>query len=588
MNAGLYCPVTGLKIKSDERWVNTQTGKNLKVSICSIGDSILYSAPSGRADTSSAAETVELYRGALASLVRDPNNYIQIEDLNSLESFSMEVRKLYGNIISGSDNLTSLIFCNVSPKTKISIKITAGFHITGKHIHFCRDYSEAIKLALKLAKDKDIPVNQDDKTPELTGLVGSNILSPIKVEKDSEHSIITSNLNIPVYILNDEILYAKPVGKILQGELKAIEAVWTESDRLTDKERDIRYMLLDVNHIEQFQSNGHRIYGKILRKIHKKHPLSMYISFSSQEKFKNVSKVANALMPFEVRTARDLRESWKIIQDDRIKNEKIKAPVIHEEKKDELLDMLDNINWKEPGMEIPVNEDHPQFVTMTAFKLIKKEMDILLEENRQKEAALQQAAEEKQHLLHELQHRVKNSFSLMTSMIQLEKGQGLSAETMEVLSNLEHKFEAISDMYDLLNLDHDIENITLDVYLKQLIHRHGTAQQDIRFVTRFDEVSVHPRIITPIGLIVTELITNSVKHAFKNISDKEIKIVLIKTAPGFILEYSDNGTGSNKEETESDKNSLGEVLISALAGQIDSSIYYPEGEGFHCTIKKNL
>ena len=587
MNKNLYCPVTGLRVNSSKEWTDIPAGIDLKISMCSIGDAVIYSKPSGHADISNAMTTFKIYQKARSSLLKNSNNYIYIGDFQSLENSSADVRRLYSSMLSESKILSTMIFCNTVPRIQMALKMTAQFHVSGKQIHICKNYPEAIKLALKLAEEMDIPVNKELGIPELIGLSDSSVLSPVKVVPVNSPETSTKTLSNPVYIIDDDIFYSKPAGTILRDELTVVDTAWNKACERLEPGKNIKYLLFDVNRVESFQSNAHRAYGRMLLSIHKNNPLNMYITFSNPEKFRSVSKIAQSLMPFKVKNALDFREAWRLIQNDK-SGKKHEDSAKQTSKNDDLLEFLYNIDWKIPGVEIPVPREHPQYTAMTAFKLIKEETDILLQENREKEEALKRAAEEKSKLLQELQHRIKNSFALMIGMIQFEKYPALSKETIEALTNLENKFEAISALYDLLDFTQNIGNTTLNIYLQQLVQRHRMTQEGISFETNLDEVSLHPREITPIGLIVTELIINSIKHAFKGINDKKINIVLKNTDPGFILEYSDNGTGYVTDKPKTDGTSLGQGLISALAEQIGAAIDYPAGEGFHCTLRKEL
>ncbi|HDQ13552.1 MAG TPA: hypothetical protein ENN41_01910 [Sediminispirochaeta sp.] len=204
-------------------------------------------------------------------------------------------------------------------------------------------------------------------------------------------------------------------------------------------------------------------------------------------------------------------------------------------------------------------------------------------ERKRQEEALRKAYDEKAALLRELQHRVKNSMSSILSFVRIEYDRNKSPEVGGILRNLEHRIFAFSKLYDLLNRSADGSHIRLDEYIPQVVHtlrRSFEAEaKGIVLSVEVDELQMGPKNAAALGLIVNELLTNSLKYAFQDrefgSSDPEprgkIAVSLKKEAETILLSFSDDGPGLprdfNKKGTGVGMN-LVEILVQQLEGKM--------------------
>ncbi|NJW51394.1 ligand-binding sensor domain-containing protein [Salinimicrobium oceani] len=172
-------------------------------------------------------------------------------------------------------------------------------------------------------------------------------------------------------------------------------------------------------------------------------------------------------------------------------------------------------------------------------------------------------------LMQELNHRVKNNLQLIASLLDIQKESINDELAKNNLQAAQNRLFTIATIHDLLSGKRPEEHFKLDEFVSTL------ANELVRFMGAGVQLSfnlhsmeVHKKCITPLGIIINELVTNSLKHAFPaNQESKHLWISLTKKKSFIELEYKDNGIGISKELRES-KNSLGFDLIENLARQL--------------------
>jgi PAS domain S-box-containing protein len=164
-------------------------------------------------------------------------------------------------------------------------------------------------------------------------------------------------------------------------------------------------------------------------------------------------------------------------------------------------------------------------------------------ERKVAEAALEATLQENRDLLGELQHRVKNSFGMICSLISLSTRADSPPETRAALEELDLRVRSISELYSLLYSSGSFVDVRLDEYCARVTAALGGLSRGNSLVTDVESITVPARVAAPIGLIVTELTTNALKHAFPDGKTGTIVVSLRKTAGGAILEVNDDGVG---------------------------------------------
>ena len=192
-------------------------------------------------------------------------------------------------------------------------------------------------------------------------------------------------------------------------------------------------------------------------------------------------------------------------------------------------------------------------------------------ENKQAEANLKKALWEKDFLMKELNHRIKNNLNLVSSLIRL-KGE----ETAEDLSDLVFRIEAISLVHEKLHQHEDIERIEVKEYFQELLLSifSLTADRNVQIVNTTDDMSIPTKTAIPLGLIVNEIATNAIKYGFTSDGEALFSVSLRKDEDSnrYILTLSNTGLPFPEDIDVDASKTLGLQLISALVGQLEGTL----------------
>lgn len=207
-----------------------------------------------------------------------------------------------------------------------------------------------------------------------------------------------------------------------------------------------------------------------------------------------------------------------------------------------------------------------------------------LAERQRAEEALAQSLREKEGLLREVHHRVKNNLALIISLMRLEAGRDANEQTRAVLLEMQARIRSVVLLNEALYRTESYSRVRLADYLRQiathLFQAQTTSAGPVRLVMDLAPVGVEARQAIPCGLIVNELVTNSLKHAFPNGRAGEVSIALARGGGAATLRVSDNGIGLPPDLGSRRSQSLGLQLVSDLARQLGGSLETGAGATF--------
>ncbi len=211
----------------------------------------------------------------------------------------------------------------------------------------------------------------------------------------------------------------------------------------------------------------------------------------------------------------------------------------------------------------------------------------LFERNRAEEA-LASALHAKEDLLKESHHRVKNNLALIISLMRLEAGRSLEPETQTVLKQMQARIQAVVLLNETLYKTESYTRVKLADYLRQvathLFQANVANAGAVRLVMDVKPVEVDTREAIPCGLIVNELMTNSLKHAFGEGRSGEIRIGLERDTAGKVrLQVGDTGPGLPADFESKQRNSLGLFLVKDLVKQLGGALEIGPGAAFRIT-----
>ncbi|AEJ62092.1 signal transduction histidine kinase [Spirochaeta thermophila DSM 6578] len=213
----------------------------------------------------------------------------------------------------------------------------------------------------------------------------------------------------------------------------------------------------------------------------------------------------------------------------------------------------------------------------------KKLAEIALKEATEQ---LKKAVEERELLLKELLHRVRNTLSLILSFIHLEKSSWDDPRLLSRISSLEARVKSLSELYALLHSLGGIKEVDLSAYLSRLAQTLLIAYAPgdrISLDMDLAPLSCSAKDATSLGLIVTEIITNSCKHAFEDRGT--ISLMLRREGDDLVMELGDDGRGLPETRDSGGSGGLGLQIIPLLVQQLGGTLTVESGKGTRYTIR---
>lgn len=204
-----------------------------------------------------------------------------------------------------------------------------------------------------------------------------------------------------------------------------------------------------------------------------------------------------------------------------------------------------------------------------------------LVEKREKEKAL---------LLRELHHRVKNNFQIVSSLLNLQYYGTKDEETAEAIKSGQARIEAMSMIHRELYQSENITTIEMEDYVRHLIdntaYSFNYAEDDFEVKLSIDRTPIGVKYAIPLGVVINELITNSFKHAFKEVEQPKLEVCLKMDDNLEIvtLDLSDNGPGL-PDSSEIEDSSFGLELIHDLVKQLKGTLIMGRDNGSHVQIE---
>ena len=180
----------------------------------------------------------------------------------------------------------------------------------------------------------------------------------------------------------------------------------------------------------------------------------------------------------------------------------------------------------------------------------------------------------KNALLKEIQHRTKNSFSMITSLINLRAGAETSEETKNVLEELNLRVRSISDLYSLLHDTDSFFNVPLNIYCDKVIESTLKLSNKVTLNKNIAKITVPSKNAATIGMILVELITNAIKYAFPNTNNGIINVDLKVNGFRILLTVEDNGIGLGKDFDINNVTSLGLHLVNLMVSQLNGKMKF--------------
>jgi PAS domain S-box-containing protein len=339
-------------------------------------------------------------------------------------------------------------------------------------------------------------------------------------------------------------------------------------------------LILLQNHVLQAKLAESEEYNRIL---FADSPIPLLVLDPETTEFTDSNKAANGI--YSVKSATDLMGktpfdfAWPIQAGDIDSREAIK---IHTARIVETgRDSFDWTNRRAGGERWYAHVEAARF-QYAGKTLIQYSLEDITARKRAEEA-LQKAFAEKETLLRELQHRVKNSMSIIASLVSLEAGRSKSSHERETLQSLGNRIAALGSMYDMLFHTGKVEIIQLGAYLRMIVDTlvisFDCEGKGIAIRAAFDSLDIDVKSAISIGLILNELVTDSMKYAFSDGRPGVIDIELRREEGWIVLEVRDDGVGFPGGTVPPESRGMGMTIVEMLTNQLEGSLEISSASG---------
>jgi PAS domain S-box-containing protein len=196
-------------------------------------------------------------------------------------------------------------------------------------------------------------------------------------------------------------------------------------------------------------------------------------------------------------------------------------------------------------------------------------------ERKQAEETVRASLQEKEMLLQEIHHRVKNNLQVIMSLLGLQSLQVTDSEALQILNESRSRIKAMALIHENLYTAHESSGLNLTSYLKLLsgqIMEGYNLSKNIELIYDGDQVIVDINKAVPIGLVLNELLTNSLKYAYSDVSRGTLEVNVLKRNGKIEVMTRDNGRGLPSEEILQKSKTLGWKLINLLVKQVDGTL----------------
>lgn len=253
-------------------------------------------------------------------------------------------------------------------------------------------------------------------------------------------------------------------------------------------------------------------------------------------------------------------------------------------------DLLDGKDVKPYETSLVDRNDNEHWVVIYNTLLSKNGSDygILIIANditeiKRAENQLRISLSEKEMLLKEIHHRVKNNLMIISSLLNIQSRYIKDKEALGIFKESQNRAKSMALIHEKLYQSTDLKRIDMGVYIRtlstDLFHTYVTDPSKIQLQIDVEDIMVDVNTSIPMGLIINELLTNSLKHAFPGDKKGKITISLHKKENNLKLEICDDGIGFPKDVDYKNTSSLGLQLVNSLSEQVDAQLKLISSQG---------
>lgn len=236
--------------------------------------------------------------------------------------------------------------------------------------------------------------------------------------------------------------------------------------------------------------------------------------------------------------------------------------------------------------------DYILIVSGAVFLLLTAASLYLYSKQQKKNLIIKEQADELKTLMKEIHHRVKNNLQIISSLLDLQSMITKDKQVAEALKEGRNRVQSMALIHQNLYGEKNVKAIAVDEYIsdlaQSLFHSYHIQPRQVDLKTDIEKLNLDIDTVIPIGLILNELISNSLKHAFGNNEAGMIQVTLKISNGSLLLQVKDNGKGFPEKADPTSSASFGMRMIKIFAEKLKAEldIYNDKGACVTMRIRK--
>lgn len=401
----------------------------------------------------------------------------------------------------------------------------------------------------------------------------------------------SKNLNAEAISLNELGFTYKNLRKVDSSEIlyQKAENLWLSLGKYPEAMHALNNRIMLYMHNDYPQDTIFRMYQNMVEFVKKNE-----VDYSLNEPYGYLSKyyISKGDSAAAYRYFYKYHES--IIHDITRKNDQAIANLTekyqNEKSKKEIKRLYDELNDSQTKLEATsVANQRMYYFIATLLALMSIIIYLLIRINRS-HSALKERNKEKDALIQEIHHRVKNNLQFISSLMNMQINSSTNEVEIYTLNDASRRIKAMALVHEMLYTQKEAGGISMKPYMEELISSLNDAVNSdkipIRFKLDIAEVDFNVSDSIALGMITSELVSNSMKHAFGQVTDPEIRITLSVHKNEVMFTVRDNGPGLQKEDEN--KKTMGLRLIDIFSRQLKAKYHLQNENGCKFEIKFSI
>lgn len=490
---------------------------------------------------------------------------------------------LEGQVFAGDSTQVEQFFLGVIQDVTLAKKHEISLYDS---LQLIENYKKAIDQAgiVSITDNKGIITYVNGKFCEISGFSEEELLG-------SQHNVVNSGFHDKKYFV--QMWKTISTGKVWKGVIrnksKSGKYYWVDSTIVpfmkngrVDQYFSIRFDITEKMLIHEKVEEQRNFYEGILNNI----PVDIAVfDLNHNYLFVNPIGVKNPEVR-EFLIGRDdfdyckkFGKSISIAQMRRELFNKVKEQKVMNEFIDESLDKNGKTNYHLRRF-FPVKNAKDEVNYLIGF-------GINITEKMEQELKIKNSLEEKEALLGEVHHRVKNNLALVMGLIELQSAKSEDTKSKLEFNEIQNRISAMALIHEKLYKSQDFAKIELGEYIQDLIkflHGFYNKGNDVKVIYDMEKIHVSTKVAVPLALITNELVTNAFKYAL-NGKGAELRVKMVKMDSDLYYEIADNGPGLKEIIDPLKSKSLGFKLLNIFVKQLKGKYELKNEGGLHVCIR---